>query len=136
MAEIPLCEHRHVELGRLYCDLATRRGERATNETFNRTCELCKVASVRAAHPCAHLDVGIDLTEHRDRSTLDAYHLACRVTKVDVEDADGCTPECPHFEPIEEEKREHYEATAERQRDRATADEAARRVTVRRQHDL
>jgi hypothetical protein len=135
MAAVPQCEHRRVELGRLYCDIATRRGERATNETFNSTCELCRVASIRAAHPCAHLDIGIDLTEHRERSTLDAYHLACRVTRTDVEDAAGCTPECPDFEPIEEEKREHYESVAQAQRDRAGADEAARRLGVHR-HDL
>jgi hypothetical protein len=133
MAQIPMCEHRHVELGRLYCDIATRRGDRATNETFNRTCELCRVAAIRAAHPCAHLDVGIDLTEHRDRSTLDAYHLACRISKVDVEDALGCTPECPHFEPIEEERREQYQAAAQVQTERASADEAARRIGVSRQ---
>jgi hypothetical protein len=133
MAQIPLCEHRRVELGRLYCDIATRRGERATNETFNRTCERCRVAAIRAAHPCAQLDVGIDLTEHRDRSTLDAYHLACRVTKLDVEDALGCTPECPYFEPIEEERREQYQATAQTQADRVTTDEATRRLGVSRQ---
>jgi hypothetical protein len=112
MSDIPMCEHRRVELGRLYCDIATRKGERGTNETFNRTCELCKVTTVRAAHPCAHLDIGIDLTEHRERSTLDAYHLACRVTKLDVGDAVGCTPECPYFEPISEERREGYEGAA------------------------
>jgi len=135
MAAIPMCEHRRVELGRLYCDIATRRGERATNETFNRTCEACRVASTRAAHPCVHLDIGVDLTEHRERSTLDAYHLACRVTCTDVEDAAGCTPQCPYFEPIEEEKRERYESVAQVQRDQASADETARRLTVRR-HDM
>ncbi|UCH33102.1 MAG: hypothetical protein JSV65_10935 [Armatimonadota bacterium] len=127
MPDVPMCEHRRVELGRLYCDLATRRGERATNETFNRTCEMCRVVSVRAAHPCAHLDVGVDLTEHRERSTLDAYHLACRVTRLDVGDAEACTPECQYFEPIAEDKREEYEAAAA-QRERAAQAEAAQRT--------
>jgi len=113
MADITLCEHRRVELGRLYCDIASRGGERATDETYNRTCELCRVASIRAAHPCVHLDIGIDLTEHRDRSTLDAYHLACLVKKTDVGEADACTPEeCSQFEAVAEEKRAQYEAAA------------------------
>lgn len=127
MPEIPMCEHRRVELGRLFCDLAARRGERATNETFNRTCQICRVASIRAAHPCVHLDIGIDLTEHRDRSTLDAYHLACRVTKTDVEEAEGCTPECPYFEGLEEERREQYEVSAQAHEVRQAETEEARR---------
>ncbi|HUT73852.1 MAG TPA: hypothetical protein VM221_03320 [Armatimonadota bacterium] len=127
MADVPLCEHRRVELGRLYCDAATRRGERATSETFNRTCQECRVATIRAAHPCVHLDIGIELTEHRDRSTLDAYHLACRVTKIDVETAEGCTPECPHFEAMEEERRLSYDAAAN-MREIAAETDAARRA--------
>ena len=133
MADMSVCEHRRVELGRLYCEIATRRGDKATNETFNRTCEGCRIAAIRAAHPCVHLDVGVDLAEHRDRSTLDAYHLACRISKLDVEDAVGCTPECPYFEPIEEERREQYRVAAQTQSDRATADEATRRLGVGRQ---
>ena len=127
MPELAMCEHRRVELGRLYCDIATRKGDRATNETFNRTCELCRVAAIRAAHPCAHLDIGIDLTEHRERSTLDAYRLACRVKKLDVVDAVGCTPECPYYEPIEEQKLREYEAAASVRRE-AAEDEATRRA--------
>jgi len=127
MVDVPQCEHRHIELGRLFCDVASRRGERATNETFNRTCELCKVGAYRTAHPCVHLDIGIDLTEHRDRSTLDAYHMACRVKKIDVEDAAECTPECPYFEPIEEERRVAYEVAGKARDDVATA-EAARKA--------
>ena len=126
MAEVPQCEHRRVELGRLFCGLAPRRGERATDETFNRTCEHCRVATIRAAHPCVHLDIGVDLTEHRDRSTLDAYHLACRVQRISVEDAAGCTPECPYFEQVEEEKRLHYEASAKVRTDTAAADSLRR----------
>ena len=131
MPDIALCEHRRIELGRLYCDIATMRGDRATNETFNRTCELCRVAAIRAAHPCAHLDVGIDLTEHRERSTLDAYHLACRVKKLDVGDAAACTPECAYFEPIEEQKLREYEAAASVRREAAEEEETARRLTRR-----
>jgi hypothetical protein len=137
MSLVEVCEHRRIELGRLYCDIATRRGERATNETGNRTCEMCRVAAIRAAHPCAHLDIGIDLTEHRDRSTLDAYHLACRVTKLDVGEAAACTAECPYFEAIAEEKRAEYEAAAGARAKRAGDEEAARRLTVRRtSHDM
>jgi hypothetical protein len=133
MPHLPACEHRRVDLGRLYCDAATRRGDRATSETFNVTCRLCKVAATRAAHPCTHLDIGIDLTEHRDRSTLDAYHLACRVTKSDVEDAAECTPECPYFEAIPEEKRQEYEAAADM---RAQAAQEVARVRATRKLDM
>ena len=122
MAEVPQCEHRRVELGRLFCDIASRRSERATNETFNVTCKLCRVATMRAAHPCAHLDVGVELTEHRERSTLDAYHLACRVKRISVDDAAGCTPECPHFELVEEEKRLQYEIGAKAREDSEAAE--------------
>jgi len=132
MSLVEVCEHRRVELGRLYCDVATRRGDRATNETGNRTCEICRVAAIRADHPCAHLDIGIDLTEHRDRSTLDAYHLACRISRLDVGDALDCTAECPYFEAIDEEKRAQYEAAAGARTKRAEDEEAARRVTARR----
>ncbi len=127
MPELPMCEHRRVELGRLYCDIACRKGERATNETFNRTCELCKVAAIRAAHPCVHLDIGVDLTEHRERSTLDAYHLACRVMKADVGDAEECTPQCPYFEALPEDKGREYEAAAQ-QRARVREEDTTRRA--------
>lgn len=93
------CQHRSLKLGRTFCALATLEGERGTSEVYPETCESCKVEFDQESHPCVHLDIGLEVTSHRDRSTIDHYYYGCRVTQSRLEDPFECGESCPDFEP-------------------------------------
>jgi hypothetical protein len=99
MARLKPCPFRSVELGRLFCALATREGERSTARAFMETCEACDVARTRGAHPCRNLDIGLDIRAHRERSTIDEVYLACNAYKIalTVDTVQDCTPNCPEW---------------------------------------
>ena len=98
MAQLKPCPFRSVELGRLFCALATQEGERSTSHVYNETCEVCQVARIRAAHPCKNLDIGLDIKSHRDRASIDGVLLACKAYKIGLPDTlPDCTPNCPEW---------------------------------------
>ena len=94
-----ICQFRSLKLGRTFCALATMDGERATSEVYTETCEGCTVESTLENHPCVHLDIGLEIISHRERSTIDHYYCGCRVTRSRLEDAYECGESCPDFEP-------------------------------------
>ena len=107
MARLKPCPFRSVELGRLFCGLATQEGERSTSHVFNETCETCQVARIRHAHPCGHLDIGLGIGAHRERSTIDEVLLACKAYKIELpENLETCTPSCPEWSEDESMKGE------------------------------
>ena len=98
MPELKACPYKNVELGRLFCTLATMEGERSTSQVFNETCDSCQVARIRKEHPCRHLDIGLDLGAHRSRTTIDNVRRACLVYKVELDEfLPDCNPNCPEW---------------------------------------
>jgi hypothetical protein len=98
VAKLIACPYRTVELGRLFCGLATHEGERSTSRTFNETCDVCQVARIRRAHPCRNLDIGLDLRAHRERTSIDSVLLACKAYTIDLpEGLPDCNPNCPEW---------------------------------------
>jgi len=96
MTEPKPCPYRSVELGRLFCSLATQEGERSTSRVYNETCAGCQMAKIKREHPCKNLDIGLNIAAHRDRSTIDDVLVACKAYRIILpEMLDDCTPECP-----------------------------------------
>jgi len=103
--DIPYCEHRSVDKGRTFCGLAVHGDSRSTDEVYAETCLACPVARTRQRHPCAHLDMGLLLGAHRERSSVDRCYYACKAKGIRLPDgAPECDAKCKLFAPLEEKK--------------------------------
>ena len=72
------------------------------------------MARIRHAHPCGHLDIGLSIAPHRERSTIDEILQACKAYQIELPDnlAD-CTPSCPEWSEDESMKGEPGEPEEE-----------------------
>jgi len=97
------CPYRFVHKGRTFCAAAIRERRFTTNRVSPQTCEECSVPDLVVAHPCAHLDVGVEIDEYGPRAEVVFVHFACRVLVQELPDLTNCSPSaCPMFEAVEE----------------------------------
>jgi hypothetical protein len=86
----------------MFCSVAVRGDARGTDEVYNDTCLACPMNRIRRRHPCGHLDPGLQLTSHRERTSIDKVHLACKVKLVRLpSDAAECDQKCEYFRQVE-----------------------------------
>jgi hypothetical protein len=97
------CPFRYVFKGRTFCAVAARERRFTTIRVGRETCEECPVPAMVAAHPCDHLDVGVEIDEYGPRAEVVFAHAACRATVEELPVLDGCAEgACPLWRRADE----------------------------------
>lgn len=84
------CPFRFVYRGRTFCAVAIRERRFTTIHVERTTCSECPVPGMVAAHPCAHLDIGVEIDDYGPRAEVVFTHTACRATVEELTNVEGC----------------------------------------------
>lgn len=84
------CPFRFVHRGRTFCAVAIRERRFTTAHVERTTCAECPVPEMVAAHPCAHLDVGVEIDDYGPHAEVVFTHTACRATVEELSHLEGC----------------------------------------------
>jgi hypothetical protein len=94
------CRHRYLDKGRTFCDIAITERKYTTHEVSPTVCRDCHVPEEEVAHPCVHLDVGVEIDQFQGRIEVSTFYTACRVTRERLTLLEQCNAtDCPDFEP-------------------------------------
>ncbi|MCX7597691.1 MAG: hypothetical protein N2512_02315 [Armatimonadetes bacterium] len=97
------CPFRFVYRGRTFCAVAIRERKFTTIHVEQGTCAECPVPGMVAAHPCAHLDIGVEIDDYGPRAEVVFTYAACRATVEELSDLESCTDgHCSLWERAEE----------------------------------
>lgn len=108
------CPFRYIYKGRTFCAVAVRERRFTTARVSPTTCADCSVPQLVLDHPCAHLDVGVEIDEYGPRAEVVFVFTACRVLVEELQDLSQCHPgACRMWEQATDE-------AWQRLRDRAT----------------
>ncbi|MGD8239297.1 MAG: hypothetical protein PVH68_12135 [Armatimonadota bacterium] len=95
------CPHRYIERGRTFCRIAILERKYCTNEVEPPACEQCAVPGLLDEHPCANIDLGVEIDEYGGHKSVERWYASCRVTVERIERIDKCTAEeCPHWKDL------------------------------------
>ncbi len=97
--EPAICEHRYIEKGRTFCRIAILERRYCTNEVTPQACAQCQIPQVMAEHPCAHMDLGVEIDEYGGAKSIETFCAACKVTIERLMSVENCGEGgCPYFE--------------------------------------
>lgn len=97
------CPFRFVYRGRTFCAVAIRERRFTTIHVERTTCAECPVPGMVAAHPCAHLDVGVEIDDYGPHAEVVFTHTACRATVEELSGLESCAADrCPLWRRAEE----------------------------------
>ena len=97
------CPHRYIQKGRTFCRIAILERKYCTNEVDPRACEQCAVPGLLEQHPCANMDLGVEIDEYGGLKSVERWYASCRVTVERIERIEKCTPEeCAYWKELAE----------------------------------
>jgi len=103
------CPHRYIDKGRTFCRIAILERKYCTSEVDSRACGQCAVPDLMREHPCANMDLGVEIDEYGGNKSTERWYASCRVLVERIEQIDKCTgADCPYWkdaadEPVSDE---------------------------------
>ena len=98
------CSYRYIVRGRTFCGLAIQESRYTLTEVIPTTCAQCPIPSLIAAHPCARMDLGVEISVFGGRQNVEMHYASCEVTIERLLELDDCAEGlCPYWEPYDEE---------------------------------
>ncbi|MGD9518025.1 MAG: hypothetical protein AB7W28_00790 [Armatimonadota bacterium] len=118
------CPFRYAYKGRTFCIAAIRERRFTTTHVAPITCGECGVPAILAEHPCAHLDIGVEVDEYGPRAEVCFIFTACLAKVQELSDVAGCLPgECAlwaaadqtRWEDLRTQAMQHHRALEDRE---------------------
>ena len=114
------CPFRYLDRGRTFCAIAIVERSYTTADVSPRACGTCSIPGLLRDHPCAYLNLGVEIDEYGGRFTADVYHAACEAFVQRLETFQECGEgRCPRWEPLQPERLEALREQVKRLREQA-----------------
>jgi len=98
------CPFRYIHKGRTFCAIAIRERRFTTTEVNPSACASCAARKALEAAGCAYLNLGGEVDQYGGSLDVNIFYASCEKLVERLSDFHRCGPDCPYWEPLDEDR--------------------------------